>query len=139
MQFKGNEEKTKSAVIENAVSEQETEDATTDVALSSNAPEGVIRFKTPYVFEGNTISELDLRGLKGLSYSAIQKQMMPLYEMLSEGDYSSVPETTNEFIIAAAVYATKLPVEFFISENGLRFCHFFKMRTLIRNFLLQEV
>lgn len=140
MQFRENQANPKLAKGESSANEPDKENITTDDSVASGVDitEGVIKFQTPYVFEGKTISELDLRGLKGLSYSAVQKHVMPIYETLPQDGFDAVPEITNEFIIAAAAYTTKLPVEFFTSDNGLKFCHFFAMRTVVRNFLLQE-
>ena len=70
----------------------------------------VFKFAKPYVFEGQTYTEVDLSGLEDTTaadLSAVNKILN------KTGTVSPVPEMSMDFSIYMAARVAKLPVEFF--------------------------
>ena len=70
----------------------------------------IIKFRKPYVFDGETSTELDLHGLedlRGRDLTAIEKAFN------KTGVSSFVPESTTTYAKIVATKVTGLPAEFF--------------------------
>ncbi len=70
----------------------------------------IIKFKKPYVFEGETYTELNLHGLedlRGRDLTAIEKAFN------KTGISSFVPETTTTYAKIVATRVTGYPAEYF--------------------------
>ena len=72
--------------------------------------EYIVKFYTPYVFEGESVSQLDMRGLNDLTAGDMIKADRVLQK---NGSTSFLPEMTLEYAIQLACQATKRPIEFF--------------------------
>lgn len=114
--------KPKNTIVVDIPAEAEDEDLDYIVELSS-----------VYKFEGKLISELDLRGLESVNYFKMQ-EIDKVYKKLSP-TFTSTPELTPEYAIAAAQVLTGLPLEFFkyLSGRDIR-----KIRTRVINFFYKE-
>lgn len=93
----------------------------------------IVELSSVYKFEGKLISELDLRGLEAVNYFKMQ-EIDKVYKKLSP-TFTSTPELTPEYAIAAAQVLTGLPLEFFkyLSGRDIR-----KIRTRVINFFYKE-
>lgn len=79
-------------------------------AKEGDEDELVIKFRKPYVFEGETFTELDLHGLedlRGRDLTAIEKAFN------KSGVSSFVPESTTTYAKIVATKVTRLPAEYF--------------------------
>lgn len=84
----------------------------------------------PYVFEGETISEIDLNKLENLTGS----DMVAINRMMKRrGNTDASPEMTLEFAFFAAMQATHIPLEFFYS---LSMKDSMKIKTRVNYFLM---
>lgn len=93
----------------------------------------IVELSSVYKFEGKLISKLDLRGLEAVNYFKMQ-EIDKVYKKLSP-TFTSTPELTPEYAIAAAQVLTGLPLEFFkyLSGRDIR-----KIRTRVINFFYKE-
>lgn len=72
--------------------------------------ENEFTFSTPYTFEGNEYTKLNLSGLLNLT----AMDMLSIdRELLRGGSTSVLPEVSLEYVIKLAAKATKKPIEFF--------------------------
>ena len=72
----------------------------------------LIKFGKPYVFEGNTYTEIDLSGLESLNAAS----MIDVNRKMSRGHtgIDVLPEVSLEYAVNIAAKATAQPVEFFL-------------------------
>lgn len=96
-----------------------------DETLSS-----VVELSRKYEFDGRTIESIDLSGLEDITGAEATK-IEKIYRTLTK-TYSSQPQLTPEYAMAAASYVTDLPVEFFkylkikdVTKIQLRVINFF--------------
>lgn len=69
-----------------------------------------VKFKKPFVFEGQTYDGIDLSGLEDLkAMDMIETQR----QLNKSGNVSTFPEMSVEYACIFAAKATKLPQEFF--------------------------
>lgn len=88
----------------------------------------LIKFKKPYVFEGETYENVDLSGLEDMSArDMIQAQRI----MEKSGSINVLPEMSLEYACIFASRATDLPVEFF---QGLPSKEAIKLKNKVTNF-----
>lgn len=79
-------------------------------AKEGDEDELVIKYRKPYVFDGETFTELDLHGmedLRGRDLTAIEKAFN------KSGVSSFVPESTTTYAKIVATKVTGLPAEYF--------------------------
>lgn len=73
-------------------------------------PPTLVRFKTPYQFEGKTYTEINLAGLETLT----AKDMVDAESWITkQGIVSALPEMTFEYVSYIASVASGQPIEFF--------------------------
>ena len=72
----------------------------------------LIRFNKPYVFEGNTYTEIDLSGLESLNAAS----MIDVNRKMERGSsgINVLPEVSLEYACNLASKATTQPIEFFL-------------------------
>lgn len=68
-----------------------------------------VQFRTPYVFEGNTYTHVDLSGLEHMTAGDVIR----VANMLKKNN-DLVPELSMKFACIMAARASKKPVEFFL-------------------------
>ncbi len=79
-------------------------------AKEDDEDELIIKFRKPYIFDGETFTELDLHGLedlRGRDLTAIEKAFN------KTGVSSFVPESTTTYAKIVATKVTGLPAEYF--------------------------
>lgn len=72
----------------------------------------LIKFAKPYVFEGNTYTEIDLSGLENLNAAS----MIEVNRKMARGQsgIDVLPEVSLEYAVNIASKATAQPIEFFL-------------------------
>lgn len=100
---------------------------------TAEAVDTVVLFSKKYKFEGKTIESVDLSGLADLSAEDGQ-DIERLYKKITK-TYSTSPETTVDYAMAAASKITGLPVEFF-KQVSLKDA--VKIKNRVINFLYTE-
>lgn len=73
--------------------------------------EYIVKFSKKYMFEGDIINEIDLSGLEDLGFDNLQ-EIEKIYKKITKS-YTSTPDLTDEYALAAAAVVTGLPIEFF--------------------------
>ena len=92
----------------------------------------LIKFSKPYVFEGQTYTEIDLAGLENLT----ARDMIDAEKYLfKSGIISPLPDQTSEYICFIANRATGRPVEFF---KGLPTKDAVKVKNKVTSFFYGE-
>ena len=89
----------------------------------------VLKFRNPYVFEGEEYTEVDLSGLEDTTaadLSAVGKILA------KQGFISPVPEMSMEFTLYMAARVAKLPIEFF---RGIPTREGIKLKNIVTGFL----
>ena len=91
--------------------------------------EYIIRFSKPYTFEEETVSEIDISGIEGLTAAdmiAVQKQMT------KGGTVDALPEMSLQYACIVAARVTKRPIEFF---TGLPARDAIKLKNKVTGFI----
>lgn len=88
-----------------------------------------LKFRTPYVFEGNTYEEVDLLAIKDVN----AEQMMKAQQIMEKMGYISVlTEMSLPYAIILASVVTDKPIEFYSKLPGPEAI---KLKNLVTNFL----
>jgi hypothetical protein len=93
-----------------------------------------IRFKNPYIFEGETHEgiDLDLDGLKGSDLEKAQEIVSVQRKRMG----SAVPELSKAYCAQVAALSAKVPCEFI---SGLPAKEYARVTLEVQNFLLDGV
>lgn len=117
------------------MSNQEKENKVVEITKSEKSESEndlVLKFKTPYKFEGTTYEEIDLSGLENLSGA----DMIFVSAKLSrKGRIQVLQEMSLEYAQEISAVATGMPVEFF---QGLGVKDSTKLKNTVTNFLYGE-
>lgn len=100
------------AAVEVEAASTETGSSGADGSQAPALPDAptLVRFATPYRFEGKTYTEIDLSGLETLT----AKDMVNAESWLTKhGIVSALPEMTYEYVSFMASVASGQPMEFF--------------------------
>lgn len=89
----------------------------------------IVEFKKPFVFEGETYTELNLEGLEELTGADLAKIDRAVRKKNAD---DLVPEMSLDYALALAARATGLPIEFF-KALPLKDCR--NVRNKVRSFL----
>lgn len=100
---------------------------------SVNEVDAVVIFSKKYKYDGKTIESVDLSGLNDLTAEDGQ-EIERLYKKITK-TYSSSPEMTVDYAMAAASRITGLPVEFF---KNISLKDVVKIKNRVVNFLYTE-
>lgn len=82
--------------------------------------EGVVTFKKPYQFEGQTFESVDLSGIDDLTGDDLLEADRAY---TASGQFSPLPEMTLAYAFSIAATVTKQPIEFYRSlpaKEGLK-------------------
>ena len=100
-----------------------------NIAPVEEQNEYIIRFSKPYTFEEETVSEIDISGIDGLTAAdmiAVQKQMT------KGGTVDALPEMSLQYACIVAARVTKRPIEFF---TGLPARDAIKLKNKVTGFI----
>lgn len=100
--------------------------------ISEEEVELVIKFKKPYNFEDETISEIDLSGLENITGNDMVQVNKAL---VKQGLTPMLQEMQLEYAQLMAARVTGRPVEFF---KGLSAKHSMKLKNTVSNFIYGE-
>lgn len=98
----------------------------------SNTVSFIVKFPTPFEFEGKTYTELDLSGLDDLN-TADLTWCETMFTKL--GYVDSMKEFNTTFCMLIAHRATKLPFELF---KSLKISNAVRIKTVVSSFLYQS-
>lgn len=86
-------------------------------------------FSKPFEFEGKEYKEIDIKldALTGRDISVAKR------EWAGDGNFSPVPASDQDFCVAVAAKASKLPIEFFYALPAREYT---KLTQAVSNFLL---
>ena len=91
----------------------------------------VLKLSRPYVFEGQTHTEIDLGGLETVTAGMLERVSKTILQQ-SPSLNPAMLESTMPFCIELVVRVTKRPYEFF---RGLPVQDAMKLKALVANFL----
>lgn len=77
---------------------------------SNTQAEGVVTFKKPYQFEGQTFESVDLSGIDDLTGDDLLEADRAY---TASGQFSPLPEMTLAYAFSIAATVTKQPIEFY--------------------------
>ena len=96
------------------------------------AKETIIKFEKPYIFEGTTYTEIDLKKIDELT----AKDMITAEKIFTAGgNASAVTEMSMAYVCILASIVTKLPQEFF---EGLPAKEALKVKAEVTSFLFKR-
>ena len=102
------------------------------IELEKNKNNLVLKFSKPYVFEGESFTQIDLSGLENVN----AEQMIATSKYLNkQGSFSILPEMTLEYACFMASSVTGKPVEFF---RQLPAKEAMKLKNRVQNFIYGE-
>ncbi|TCI25573.1 phage tail assembly protein [Exiguobacterium sp. SH5S4] len=87
---------------------------------SKKQAEGIVKFKKPYSFEGQTYQSVDLSGIDDLTGDDLLEADRAY---TASGQFSPLPEMTLAYAFSIAATVTKQPIEFYRSlpaKEGLK-------------------
>jgi len=92
-----------------------------------------MKLMTPRLFEGNEITEIDLRldGLTGKQLMHVERQVRA--ELREQGEMPIMLESESAYLIAVAAAAAGQPIELFEQLSGADFT---AVKMTVQNFLL---
>lgn len=120
-----NDEELEKALKSESGEENESDDENED----ENENKLIVEFKQPFIFEGETYTELNLEGLENLTGSDLMR-IDKAYRKNNLAD--PYPDMSAGYAIALAKYATGKPIEFF---KALPFKECRNIRNKVRSFL----
>lgn len=91
--------------------------------------EGVVRFKKPYIFEGQEHTEIDLNPVKDVTAEALIEADKIF---TSNGNFTTLPEMNLAYCLIVAANCTGKPHEFF---TGLPGSDALKVKNTVMGFL----
>ncbi len=92
----------------------------------------IIKFKTPYNFEGSSYTEVDLTGLEELS---VTEMIAAEKEFMAKGNTPLLQEMSMEYACILANKVTGKPIEFF-KQMPLK--HGIKLKNTVTSFFYNE-
>ncbi len=109
----------------------ETKNETSAAPLTEEENGLVLKLSKPYVFEGQTCTEIDLGGLEAVTAGTLERVGKTILQQ-SPGLNPAMMEATLPFCVELAVRVTGKPYEFF---RGLPVRDGMRLKALISNFL----
>ena len=103
-----------------------------NAAKAEVTDENIIKLSKTYQFEGETIAEVDMRGLENITANDMIKANKVLQ---AAGTVTVMPETNLEYALIVAAGATGRPVEFF---KGLVPRDAMKIKNAVTSFFFGE-
>lgn len=117
---------------DNAATVEKPDIVVIDSKINEVEDDNIVKFTKVYQFEGETIGEIDMSGMEGITANDLIKANKVLQ---ASGVVTVMPETNLEYAMIIAASATGRPVEFF---KGLAPRDAMKIKNKVTSFFFGE-